>query len=143
MPAAPLRPCSYPGCPSLVRGPASRCPQHAAVATATRKAQDVRRGSSTARGYGAAWQKHRAAFLEDLYFRQRTAGKHSRPWAACEICLERGVIARATDVDHRISRAQGGSEDFANLQGLCHRCHSQKTAREDGAWGRAPAGAVA
>lgn len=32
----------------------------------------------------------------------------------------------------------GGSDDPDNLQGMCHDCHSAKTAKEDGRWGYAP-----
>lgn len=42
----------------------------------------------------------------------------------------------ATDVDHIISRAKGGTDERSNLQPLCHACHSEKTNREDGGgWG--------
>ena len=41
----------------------------------------------------------------------------------CEMC---GKPAR--DVDHRISINNGGDpHDMANLQSLCHSCHSKKT----------------
>lgn len=37
----------------------------------------------------------------------------------------------ATDVDHRVPIEQGGDTwSRANLQALCHRCHSIKTRRE-------------
>ncbi|WP_414713895.1 HNH endonuclease [Scandinavium sp.] len=31
--------------------------------------------------------------------------------------------------------AAGGTHQTSNLQPLCHRCHSEKTAREDGGFG--------
>ncbi|MHB0886869.1 MAG: HNH endonuclease [Bacillota bacterium] len=42
----------------------------------------------------------------------------------------------ATDLDHRVSKRKGGTDDPANLQALCHQCHSAKTAREDGRFGQ-------
>lgn len=42
-----------------------------------------------------------------------------------------------TDVDHIVPH-RGDPEllyDEANLQSLCHECHSKKTAREDGGFG--------
>jgi 5-methylcytosine-specific restriction protein A len=47
-------------------------------------------------------------------------------------------VVLATDVDHRIAH-KGDMTLFwdpANWQGLCHDCHSYKTALEDGGFGR-------
>lgn len=50
-----LRPCCEPGCPTLVeRG---RCATH------TRQ-REQRRGTSSARGYGAAWEAFRQRFID-------------------------------------------------------------------------------
>ncbi|MGZ6536385.1 MAG: HNH endonuclease [Actinomycetota bacterium] len=38
----------------------------------------------------------------------------------------------ATEVDHITPQRIGGTNDRANLQALCHRCHSRKTALENG-----------
>lgn len=51
----------------------------------------------------------------------------------CRCCAARGVIRAATDVDHIDGDAS--NNDDANLQPLCRRCHSRKTAREDGGFG--------
>ena len=47
--------------------------------------------------------------------------------------MRMGVIASATDVDHIVPIADGGAPlDQANLQSLCHECHSRKTIAENG-----------
>ena len=75
------------------------------------------KGSSKSRGYGYAWNKLRLKALE-------------RDRHLCQMCLKRGVYTTATDVDHIIPLAQGGSDAMENLQSLCHECHKQKTCQE-------------
>jgi 5-methylcytosine-specific restriction endonuclease McrA len=36
----------------------------------------------------------------------------------------------ATHVDHKIPKAQGGTDDENNLQAICVTCHKCKTERE-------------
>ena len=49
----------------------------------------------------------------------------------CEECERKGVTRAATEVDHIIPIAYGGSElAMGNLQSLCHSCHSRKTMTE-------------
>lgn len=83
------------------------------------------RANSHRRGYDRRWEQYRAAFLAD------------NPW--CLHCLLAGDSTPATDVDH-VRPANGQADplfwDTANHQPLCHRCHSRKTAREDGGFGR-------
>ena len=76
----------------------------------------VSRGSSTQQGYGSAWRKLRKRVLEEE--------------PSCRRCGE-----PSTDVDHIIPRRQGGSDERANLQSLCHSCHSKYTAETDGGFG--------
>jgi 5-methylcytosine-specific restriction protein A len=46
----------------------------------------------------------------------------------CEVCQAQGRLVRATDVDHiKAINAGGDRTDMANLQSLCHECHSRKT----------------
>jgi 5-methylcytosine-specific restriction protein A len=44
--------------------------------------------------------------------------------------------ARASDVDHILPRAFGGTDDEHNLQALCSRHHKRKTAVQSSGWGR-------
>lgn len=108
MPTSPQPPCTMAGCPHrAVRF--GRCDAHQRP---RQRAPDTRPNSSQ-RGYGSTWQTRRSSFL----------ARH--PW--CVQCSEPAV-----DVDHIIPRSRGGTDDESNLQAYCHRCHSQKTARQDG-----------
>lgn len=80
------------------------------------------RESAAKRGYGRRWQRLRAMVLL------------SEP--LCRECKSRGRVVAATDVDHIKSKERGGQDEISNLQALCHSCHSVKTAKEDGSFGR-------
>lgn len=106
-----------PGCPNpAVKG--GRCAEHV-VRYPSRP-----RESAAARGWGAAWRKVSAAFLKEN--------------PDCEMCG-----APAVQAHHRVARADGGSDDWANLQALCLSCHSKVTAREQGGWQHRKPGARA
>lgn len=68
----------------------------------------------------AAWRKIRAAQLarEPL----------------CRHCAALGRVKAATDVDH--IDGDDANNDLGNYQSLCGPCHSAKTARENGGFGR-------
>jgi 5-methylcytosine-specific restriction enzyme A len=74
------------------------------------------RGSS-ARGYGAAWQRLRSSVLAEE--------------PLCRTCHAEGRIVAAKHVDHIVPKAKGGDDARSNLQPLCIACHQQKTARRD------------
>jgi len=76
------------------------------------------RPSAAARGYDVKWRRIRAQFVK------------AHPY-----CSAPGCGAPTTDVDHIIPRARGGTDDWSNLQALCHAHHSAKTATQDGRWG--------
>jgi 5-methylcytosine-specific restriction enzyme A len=103
----------------------TRAPMHRAPGQRERVAWD-HRASSTARGYGASWRRVRADVL------------NSEP--LCRACASEGRTTAATTVDHITPKAQGGGDDYANLQPLCAPCHAAKSAREGGATPR-PRGA--
>lgn len=48
----------------------------------------------------------------------------------CVECLKTGRIAAAEEWDHIVPLADGGLDTPDNLQGLCHECHSAKSAAE-------------
>lgn len=104
------KPCA--DCGRLIQLGVTRCPR---CKTAKDRRYARQRGSVTARGYGAEWRRIRAAVLRE------------QPCCPCG--------RWATDVDHIVSRRKGGTDARGNLVGRCHRCHSRKTAREDGGFG--------
>jgi 5-methylcytosine-specific restriction endonuclease McrA len=57
-----------------------------------------------------SWQKIRSRVLSE------------QPFCYCG--------APAVDVDHKVARAIGGSDERDNLHALCKRCHGLKTAME-------------
>lgn len=77
------------------------------------------RGSSSARGYGGAWQKLRREILE-------------RDRGLCQPCQRAGRLTLAREVDHIRNKAAGGSDAPENLQAICRPCHAAKTRRESG-----------
>jgi 5-methylcytosine-specific restriction protein A len=110
MPMLPKRPCPVAGCPVPGPCPVHRRPVRPQPAQPVRLYDD-RRGSSTQRGYGYAWQQRRKEYIKQHPF-----------------CVRCGKPT--TDVDHKLARRFGGSEDDSNLQALCGSCHKAKTARE-------------
>jgi 5-methylcytosine-specific restriction protein A len=104
MPPQPPRPCLCPGCPSLTKE--AYCSIHKTAWS---------RLSASKRGYGRKHQRWRLDILS------------RRP--LCEHCLERGLVAIATDI-HHLKRLQSHRElqyveEF--VQTLCHACHSRET----------------
>lgn len=109
MPTRAARPCRQPGCSVLVRGRIGFCTAHLSQ---RRSEFDATRGSAASRGYGPEWREIRARFL------------NAHPLCACG--------AKATEPDHVIPLAEGGTNDWSNLTARCKTHHSQRTAREQG-----------
>lgn len=127
--------CAYPGCHRPVPRGERYCDAHAKagakrdaeIQAKAKAARDARRrqvrGTTAQRGYGGRWQTLRKRFILQ------------HPY--CQECLKQGKLVEATDVDH-ITPHRGCAKllfDEANLQSLCHECHSRKTAKEDGGFG--------
>ncbi|MBO1529638.1 HNH endonuclease [Psychrobacter sp. F1192] len=114
----PSTPCRSYRCPNLVtkRSMKGYCDDHADQRSNwTRRPQ--RKGSTTERGYGHAWRKLRTQVLQ-------------RDGHLCVACERTGRYVPATDVDHIVNKASGGTDDLSNLQSLCRKCHRSKTATE-------------
>lgn len=135
MPFAAPRPCTHPGCSTLVRDGSGRCEKHKRV---ERQQLDERRGTAHERGYTSAWQKARAAYLK----RHPLCAEHAK--------THHVVAATVVDhkVPHRLKAAMDGGDtdliakakalfwDSENWQPLCKTCHDRKTATEDSAFAR-------
>jgi 5-methylcytosine-specific restriction enzyme A len=98
-------PCLEPGCPRLTRT-GSRCSKHQVSGWSLT-------ASPAERGYGSEWVKIRRVVLEEE--------------PTCRLCGE-----PATDVDHIIAKAHGGTDRRSNLRALCRRCHQRKSSSEGG-----------
>lgn len=75
----------------------------------------ARRGEHAVR-YGHAWVKKRRRFLRNN--------------PLCAPCLACGRTTPATEVDHRIPFAFGGTDEYNNYQPICAECHRRKSAYE-------------
>jgi 5-methylcytosine-specific restriction endonuclease McrA len=77
---------------------------------------------------GEAWQrtdpssKHR---YDSGHWRELRA-RVLREQPTCEVCG-----ASATDVDHIVAHADGGTDDRENLRALCKPCHKKHTAEQN------------
>lgn len=135
MPARPKSICRTPCCGKLLDAP-GHCDKHR---KAERKEQDERRGTAAERGYDSKWAKARIFYLR----------KHP----LCVHCQRERRVTAANVVDHIIphklkeaidsgndARIERARELFwnsaGNWQSLCTMHHNQKTATEDGGFGR-------
>ncbi len=122
MPQRLPTPCAWPRCPELSHG--RFCAAHQ---TATAIRYDTERGSAASRGYGHDWRKLRTRIL------RRDPACLCPRLAGCDHAAGE-CASLSTDVDHVTPKRQGGTYSPENLRGMCHACHSPKTAREDGRW---------
>jgi 5-methylcytosine-specific restriction protein A len=51
----------------------------------------------------------------------------------CRSCATSGRVTPATELDHIVPVAKGGTDDVLNLQPLCRACHETKTLADVGA----------
>lgn len=75
--------------------------------------------SRHARGYGAAWDRLRKVIL-------------ARDSHLCQMCKAEGRVTPGNHVDHIKPKAQGGTDDPANLRVLCKPCHSRASNEQRG-----------
>lgn len=112
----PKYPCRHRGCPALVDGP-GYCPEHTGEAIGWSRVH--RQGNRHQRGYGTEWDKIRARIL-----------RRDGHLCQCEDCQTEGRPLLANEVDHRIPKSRGGTDDDANLCAINRDCHKRKTQRE-------------
>lgn len=131
-----LRACAVPGCPELTAS--ERCDVHD-------RQYDMRRGTSTSRGYGARWKHFRPVFLRRLIAADilpvcgaRLSGVPS-PHSQC--AAEGWLVARSADgsdlhYDHdpplRDEERHDSSAvcDPDRITLLCASCHNRKSQAE-------------
>lgn len=90
--------------------------------------------SATPGSWRAEKQNGRGRFYDTREWRDRIRPGKLRMSPLCEDCLERDHPVAATEVDHVDGDAR--NNEPRNLRSLCKPCHSVKTAREDGSFGR-------
>jgi 5-methylcytosine-specific restriction protein A len=129
---APMRLCSGRGGTCGARVRTGRCPD-------CTRATDASRGTAQARGYDRQW----STFARTWKRRHPLCGQRHDGQLSLEHsqCVREGRLTVATDVDHIVPHKGPTDPAFyalANLQSLCHACHSRKTATIDS--GFAPGG---
>ena len=125
MPHKPKRPCSHSGCPALVEIGTGFCPKH-------QKEENQRyartRPTSAQKGYGSKWQTYRKWYLGNHPY---CINANNPDMPNCDVI--------ATEIDHIIP-SKGPDDpnhwDPNNHRPMCKRCHSSKTAKKDGRWGK-------
>lgn len=117
MPWKPKSICSYPGCNELTHD--RYCSKH-------KREVNKERNDINSKIYNNRWRKASKAYLKDN--------------PLCVYCKKEDRLTPATEVDHIIPH--GGDMkrfwDKSNWQSLCKKCHSKKTALEDGGFGNTP-----
>lgn len=123
MPTSPLSLCVVTGCPNLVAS--GRCEDHRLELA---RESDRRRPNGTQRGWSAKWAAFSKQYLQDHPLCESNECRALPAW----------VRPASTDVDHIDGTGRNGPRayDHSNLAALCHSCHSRKTARMDGGFGR-------
>lgn len=126
MPTRPQRPCTEPGCRTLVDK--GRCPEH-------ERTNDRRRGTAQERGYTYRWSLYATAFRR-RYPLCGDKEPDAYPSDASQ-CAREGIVTLAT-VTHHI-RAHKGDDalfrDPRNHESLCESCHNRVV--DEGDFGRA------
>lgn len=116
------RPCTFPGCPSLV--PSGRCPAH----------QPSSASSSPTNTHTPPLSHKFKPFYNSKAWKDLRLYKLSIS-PVCESCN----LALATEV-HHIQSLESRWDlrlDMGNLGSRCKPCHSKETAERDGSFGRA------
>jgi 5-methylcytosine-specific restriction protein A len=117
MPRKPQKPCKFQGCPNLTDG--AFCEQH--KQTENQRYNRYQRDPDHAKRYGTQWRKIRARYIA------------AHP--LCELCKSEGWLTPAEQVHHKVKVADGGSNDWENLQALCQSCHSRIHCEQGDRWG--------
>ena len=109
MPNLPPRPCAHPGCRNIATTD-GRCEHHP-------RPHNWPTQSRHERGYDRHWDVLRQQILD-------------RDRHMCQPCLQDGIYTQAKEVDHKVPKSAGGTDDPDNLQAICRQCHREKSKRE-------------
>ncbi|WP_083264625.1 HNH endonuclease [Pseudohongiella acticola] len=109
MPSKPPRPCRSPMCGGLTIKPHGYCDKHEHLH------KPWSTGSAGKGRGGRPWRRKRDRIL------QRDKG-------LCQPCRRTGRVSPASQVDHIIELASGGTDADSNLESICSTCHKAKTA---------------
>lgn len=109
MPQAAPRPCTKTGCGALVEDGTGRCPKHPHPAWAKRANAPKR-----TRGRRLQTERHHLFMHNPL----------------CVECIKQGRVSAATQRDHVVPLAEGGTDTSDNTQALCDACHAIKSEAE-------------
>ena len=111
-PSKAIKICSKQGCFIFIKGSESHCKEHKPIPFAKPE------------GY------KRDPFYDSPAWR-KTSKKHLSLNPLCVSCVKKGKVTAAVHTDHIIPIEKGGSRlDPENLQGLCLKHHSSKSAKE-------------
>jgi len=114
MPARAKSICKFPSCKALIAKP-GWCEEH--------KRHDT----------SAGWKRKKKETQEQRVRGRRLTEMRAALFYAkplCAMCEAEGRITLATERDHIINLASGGTDTEDNTQGLCRSCHRMKTAEE-------------
>lgn len=108
MPSMPPKPCASPRCFKMA-SKCGRCEDHQPEPWFSSKGK-----TPTERGYGHYWKKLRVkVLLRDAHL--------------CKTCFRANIMTLATEVDHILNKARGGTDSMDNLESICKPCHTIKT----------------
>ena len=129
MASRPQRACMVSGCPRPATRGKSRCQEHARE---REEAYEAKRVPETRRLYlDPTYRQNRQLRIE------QNIATHGKGAPVCEECRRPILVPRNVHCDH--IRPHDGDmsllRDISNMQILCRRCHSSKTARSDGGFG--------
>ena len=118
MPNIPPRACIRPMCRAVSHDGSSYCAKHKPKQDTGWDKHRAKHGNSRHKaGYGSNWDKLRKAVLvRDRYL--------------CQTCLRLGVMREAKQVDHKLPKSLGGTNELTNLEAICYPCHKIKTNKE-------------
>lgn len=116
MPPAAKRGCRAPMCAGLTSERHGYCAQHESLASGWNAPG---RGTAEQRGYDSTWRKLTRTILKRDGYRCR-----------CADCKRLGRVLPAGEVDHRIPKFEGGTDDPGNLYAINRDCHKRKTQAE-------------